>query len=482
MIVEINQKTRRVEIEEMDAHEFRTWVEVEAQLVCYRLQFGKHGAFKVKATMGVDMAMTCLRSVEFRRQQPQLLRVNMVRLPIQRKDGRWELLPNGYDEVSGILTFAPDWEYDETMPLETAVHILDDLDSEFPFQDARSRAVFRAALVSQYGYFLQPLDAKRLNFLFHATGNGSGTGKTLLVEILLTIAWMYASVDSMPDDTGKMRDRLDTAVREAKPYVLFDDLEQGYLKSGMLNAFMTATWWSGRKFHAQEEFMEPKSPVVFLTANGLDISPDISRRVLTCDLFTPEADLQERKIKREIDAEWIRSDAVHQQLCSALWTVIRAWRDSNREYDGRVIRGYESWSRIFGAICMHAGFGDPCGARESDSYGNSEFNDMTELVSAMAEGVEKATELEFSDVVAICREHNCFAHIIKGKLVKRRGEDGEFEEFVASDECNSSLGKQLARYGGKTFVTRDGRRVIFDKRGKNRQRRYLIQVAAAAPK
>ncbi len=472
--VGVHEITGRIEIEEMTAHRFRSWV--EEHMICYRHMFSKHGATKVKQTMGVDMSQTCLESDEFRRRQPRLLRVNTVRLPIKRKDGRIELLPAGYDGESCILTIAPTWEYDEAMTMEAAKCILDDLDREFPFQDPRSKAVFRAAMMGQFGYFLQPLDAKRLNFLFHA--NSSRSGKTLLVEIILTLAWSYASVDAMPDDTGKLRDRLDTAVREAKPYLVFDDLEQNFLRSGMLNAFMTATWWSGRKFHSQEEFQEPKTPVVFLTANNLEVTTDIAGRTLTCDLFTPEADAQEREIERPIDVEWIRTPTVHRQICSAMWTLIKLWRDGGRPHEGKIVAGYHEWSRIFGGIAISAGFGDPCLPRESDGYGASEYGDMRELVSRLSEGVEKAVEYEFIDVVLACRELNCFAYLIKGRLTKVKDADGDREEFVPSDETNSSLGKLLGRYGGKSFVTKTGKRVVFDKRGKNRHRRYVLQVVA----
>ena len=471
----VNDVTGRIEIEEMTAHRFRSWV--EAYLVCFRYQFSKHGAQKVRQTMGVDMAQTCLESDEFRRLQPRLLRVNTVRLPIKRADGSIDLLPDGYDSASCILTIAPKWDYDEEMTAEQAVHVLDDLDREFPFQDPRSKAVFRAALLSQFGYFLQQLDAKRLNFLFHA--NSPRSGKTLLVEIVLTLAWSYASIDAMPDDTAKLRDRLDTAVREAKTYLVLDDLEQTFLRSGTLNAFMTATWWSGRKFHSQEEFQEPKTPVVFLTANNLEVTPDIAGRTLTCDLFTAEADAQERAISRPIDAEWIRTPAVHRQLCSALWALIKAWRDNGRQHEGRIVAGYHEWSRIFGGIVMHAGFGDPCAARESDGYGNTEYGDMRELISKLAEGVEKSAEYEFGEIVNTCRELNCFGHLIKGRLVKEKEAGYEREVFVPSDETNSSLGKLLGRYGGKSFVTKAGQRVVFDKRGKNRHRKYVLQVVAA---
>lgn len=471
--VTMDELTGLEEVEEMDGHRFRDWV--ENHLMCYKELISKNGAYRVKATMALDTANTCLASDGFRRQQPRLLRVNHVRLPIQRKSGAIELLPAGYDAESCILTVAPGWEYDETMTVEQAKHVLDDLDREFPFQDARSRSVSRAALLSQFGYFLQAMDSKRLGFLFHA--NSTGSGKTLLVDIALTLAWKYAVIEAMLDDPSKFRDRVDTAILESQPYLVFDDLDQTYLKSGALNSFMTADWWGGRLFHAQRSFRGPKTPVVFITANNLEIAPDIERRTLRCDLFTMQADVQERKVERVITAQWVRSPVVHAQICSALWTLIRSWRDGGRPKGARVVAGYHQWCEIFGGILVHAGMGDPCAPAPSDGFGNTEFQDMHAMLTVLAEGVTKVQEYEFQDLVQVCREQNCFPHLLEGKMQRGKGEEGDEAWFELSPKANSRFGLLLMKYGGKAFLLKDGRRAIFDHRGKNRNKRYMIAIA-----
>jgi hypothetical protein len=300
------------------------------------------------------------------------------------------------------------------------------------------------------------------------------------VEIALTLAWRFAAVDSMPDDQGKLRDRLDSAVREAATYVTLDDLDLSYVKSGLLNAFMTAEWWQGRKFHTQETFMEPKTPVVFLTGNNLELTPDLSGRLLVCDLFSPDADPQSRKAPtRIIESAWLRQPVVHAQLVSALWAVVRAWRDGGRSHEGRVVAGFASWCRMYAGMVMHAGWPDPCAPRGGeDGYGNTEYQDMRELISFMAEGVEKEAEWPFIDIARACHERGCFPHMMEGKMeVKKDASSGEMvESFVPTAKCNDRLGKVLRAYGGKAFITKDGRRVVFDRRGKNRHRVYLVQV------
>jgi hypothetical protein len=470
--VSVNEKTFQSEIRAVSPHRFRDWVE-RRLMVPFRYAFNRNGAIKVKQTMGVEHALTCLESDSFSEQQSRLLRVNRVRLPYLRKNGHIELLPEGYDEESSILTIGPGWEYDEEMTPDQARHKLAHLIREVPFQDERSRAVFFAGMFSQYGYFLQPLGSKRMNFLFHA--NSQGTGKTLLAQVILTTAWKVASIDAMPDNAKDLKDRLDTAVREAKPYVVLDDIDRAYLKSGVMNSFMTASWWSGRKFHAQEEFTEPKTPVIFMTANNLELTPDISRRTLVCDLFAPEANLTDRVIESPIDDTYIAEPTIHAQICSALWALMKEWRDSGRKHEGKEINGYQSWCRIFGGLTMSAGFGDPCIARDSDEYIDTEKADIHALMSRLAEGVEKTAEFEFHDIVDICRELNCFPHMIKGKMVKFTEGEEKIMVFEPTSETNSNVGLLLGRYGGKTFMVQ-GRKVLFDKRGKNRHRRYVLQV------
>ena len=471
--VEWNGAKRRYEIAMMDPHDFRTWV--EHFCTPHKVAFNKHGATKVKQTMGVDDAKTCLRARDFCLKQPQLLRVNPVRLPIARADGTIELLPPGYDGESCILTLPPPWEYDETMDVAAAVSIMEDVVKEFPFQDARSKTVALAMFVANFGYFLQPLTASRLGFFMNA--NSTGAGKTLLVELALTVPWLFATIESLPDQESKIRDRLDTAVREAKPYLVLDDLDTSFVRSGLLNSFMTSTTWGGRKFHAQEEFNEAKTPVIFFTGNNIEMTPDIARRTLSCELFDPQSNVADRPILKPIDAEWMRTTAVHQQVCSALWALIRHWRDTGRKHDGREVRGYHPWSRIFGGIMMAAGLGNPCEPSQTEGIGNTEYQDMVALITRLAEGVTKVAEFEFGDIVQICRDLNCFEHALDGRLVKHKSGDEEYAEFELTAKSKSILGKNiLGKYGGKVFSTKDGKRVVFDKRGKNRHRRYTLEV------
>jgi hypothetical protein len=422
-----------------------------------------------------------LRADEFTRRQPRLVRIHSVRLPILRDDGRVELLPVGYDAESGIYTLPMGFDYDEKMTLEEGAFIMRDLHREFPFADrkddgnSRSQAVHMANFLSQFGYMLLPRESRRLNFLYNA--NAPRSGKTLLVELILNTVHGRAAIDNMPDDRNKLRDRLDTAVLSGATHLVFDDLE-GFLRNGLLNSFLTAPTWSGRKFHTQDEFIAEKSPVVMLTGNNVEMTPDVAGRTLTCDLYREEADDQAQRIEKPIDGDYVKSKGVRAQLLSALWAIVKAWRDGRPHEASRVISGYQRWSSVFAPMVSLSGFGDPLEPAPEGAFGgNTEFADMCTLVSTLAEGVAKMREVEFQEIVSVCRETGCFEHLMEGKLVWVDGENEErWQEFQLSPSASSRLGKLLSgRYGGQRFMTRHGQ-IRFGSRGRNRHKRYVIEV------
>ena len=90
---------------------------------------------RVKVTMSKDTASGTLASPQFMNQQRKLSRVNNVRQPVLRANGRIELLPEGYDPESGVYTMPGAVVIREDMSIDEAREILLDLHREFPFCD-----------------------------------------------------------------------------------------------------------------------------------------------------------------------------------------------------------------------------------------------------------------------------------------------------------------------------------------------------------
>lgn len=483
--VTIDPETGR--IEDMDVHRFRTYV--ETQCVCFVAQFSKKGYSELPATMMTEEARGCLASDIFRFQQRKIQRVNFVRLPVVRADGRIELLPKGYDAESEIYTMENALEYDTKWDLERAKLFLDDLLSEFPFTDARSKAVHITAMLAMFGTTLQLMQAKRLNFVYRA--NQSRAGKSLLAQTAVVPVCGPASIQGIPESKEEFKKILDTEALNGSSYIFFDDIARK-LVNPTLNSFLTANVWTGRLMNTQKKFTVPQNAIVFMTGNNLELSQDLAGRCLMVDLYVGEADVQARKINRVMDELYLAKLDVRRDCLSALWALVKAWDSAKpdaRPSSSSVVVGFQTFSNIFGGIVEHAGYGDPMAIDVADVA--PDYGDMLAIVERVAEGVTDRREFEFNELISVCRELHAFEWHLEGKVGKKKivhtekDEEGkvvgveevETETFELTAANKSWFGKLFSmQYGGTIFTLAEGRRARFGKRGKNRKRRYIIEM------
>ena len=80
---------------------------------------------------------------------PEVERVNEVRLPVVRASGKVELLSEGYDKESKILTVYDSPRYSTEMPVTEARAFMDGLFERFPFcRPKKSKAIALAAMLT----------------------------------------------------------------------------------------------------------------------------------------------------------------------------------------------------------------------------------------------------------------------------------------------------------------------------------------------
>lgn len=476
-------------IEDMYAQRLRTYV--DRQAVCYEEQYTKKtGVTVIPETMSVDEARGCLAADSFCYPLRKLARVNFVRLPVMRKDGRVELLPNGYDQESEIITMKDGLDYPTDWTLERAKFFLEDFFSEFPFENERSKAVHFCGMIAVYAASLLPTGAKRLNFAYRA--NRPRAGKGLLAQsALVGPCGPFVQIQAMADSKEEFKKILDTEALNGSPYIFFDEVENK-LRNRMLNAFLTATVWTGRLMNSQKKFAVPQSSIVFIAGNNIDLSADLSGRFLLIDLHVAEADAQSRPIARVIDEVYLARDEVRADLLAAMWALVRSWNEATpgaRPAPSSVYRGFELFSNIYGGIIQHAGFGNPMESTAAEV--DPDFADMKAVIEKLSDGVEDHAEYDFNDIIDACRELNAFEWHLEGRMVKskRQVKDPELggttseeaERWELTPGKKSWFGKLFSdQYGGTKFTLTDGRRAQFGKRGKNRQRRYTIQILPAA--
>ena len=482
----------------MTAERFLTWVSETAGVVIYEEVESGRGAMRktdrFRRTLPLTSARACLQSDAFYNKLRKLERVNSVRMPVMRRDGRMELLAEGFDDASGVFTLPSDVKIDEAMPFEKGVSIINDFYSEFTWADmdtatgqSRSKAVAITGAFALFGLGLQRTEAARMGFVGRA--NTQGGGKSLALQIAISASF------GLPKNTPRsgeeeMRKVLDSAAMQGASYLFFDNLKK-HLESPLLEAFMTTPVWGGRVMGTQTFFEAKKSTILLITGNNLTLSPDLQRRLLQCDIFVENFDLQEQRLRRELNPVVLARPEVRGEFLSALWAVMRHWDKSGRPPAGTKERPYRvatfaEWSDIFGGIVQCAGWGNPLVKPAEDQSADQKTPHQRQLVEQLAGGIKedaKWIDYTFQELIDCCREFELFNWIIEGRM--REGDGGK-EYFQVSDRIASSMGRmftdEMSGKKGRVYVIEGDRRVRFVKKGDGRAKRYRIELIAPAAK
>lgn len=485
-VLVVNHETRA--LDEIKPEAFRTWV--EKHVACFKVVKMKVGKAvelqQILRTMPLDVAIGVLHAGQFFGKLRQVDRVNQVRLPFLNAAGALALLPDGYDESTRTWTFNAGFNYDEGMTVDVAVGTIMDTIKEFPFNtavidgrdsgmpDPRGQAVVFLMMLNFFAQGLLPRNALRPAFI--VTANSQGTGKSLLIKLAIIPVAGSCALASLtgPEELRKV---LDASTLAGKPYIAFDNIV-GRIGGAELEAFLTSSTWEGRVMGTQKMFTANQTCSVYISGNGARVTPDMARRSLWVELFTNESDPLSRKVKNVMDDASLSEPEFRAKILSSMWAIVRHWDTSGRPRGGRVIPSFESWSRIFGGIVEAIGFNDPLKPAELTIGGDEDFADMrlmlNELHEDMIKEESREIELEFFELVELCRTKNLFKDHIQ--FTERKGKDGEVIEDI-HPKSKSWLGKYFTKQMGKVYrVGEDGTsRVSFGVKGQHRSRRYLIR-------
>jgi hypothetical protein len=430
---------------------FRCWA--EKFFVGYRAKIIGENSFVFNVTMSDAEARGTLAAPQFTDALRRIRRVNQVRLPIIGADGKLALLPEGYHAATETLTLQG-MNYNLDMPLHVAVDTIRDLISEFRFADGeRSQAVSVAATMGLFANQLVPEKSLRPCFILLA--NAEGAGKTLLAQICMVPTLGSLPIGTKADDEDEVRKAVLTAVREARSVIFMDNLK-GRLSSGALEAFLSAPIWSDRKLGVNESITGDNLATVFITGNGLTVSPDIRRRSLFVELHLEDERAEDRKFQRLLDLPTLLE--MRPKVLAALWAMVREWDGKDRPLPSRGHSAFSSWAKIVGGIVEASGFACPLATADIVAAADSDGEDMRQLVKAMA---VEPTSRAFAELIELAHAHGLFENIIG------TNDDGE-----------------LGRREKTTFsrmLTRYDRRLVLNYRfiveGKGKTRRYKAEKA-----
>ena len=192
-----------VSLVKLDSESLRSYGDDQAFL--HTIEKSGEEFVKIRQSMRKDIASAVLSSRVFLEQQREVWRVNAVPMPVIRDDGRLELLEQGFDHESQILTMPSSMKY-RLMPVEEAVTFFKNLTAGFPFPDRDPSTGLSHALCVHMAAWLTPfvlsmLPRQALIPMFIYSSNRQGSGKSLLVKMILYC--IFGSASSIPFGTDE---------------------------------------------------------------------------------------------------------------------------------------------------------------------------------------------------------------------------------------------------------------------------------------
>ncbi len=411
-----------------------TWLRAWAEkyVVCYRVRRTGARDICMANTMSDDAARVVLQAPQFLEKLRRVERFHPCGMPIIRSNGTLELLPKGYDAESMTFT-AHGSQYPHDMKITDALGVIEEIFAEFPFADnGRSKAVAISAMLTVYAGGIMPGGSTRPVFLY--LGNAEGTGKTTCAR-LAGIAYGAVAAEAAPTDETEWQKKLLSVVIAGRRLIVFDNLK-GFLNSPSLEAYTTASSYSGRILGVSKEFEGEASATVLITGNGLTVSPDMRRRSLIVELFMSELRAEDRRFTRRLDDPALL--ALRPRILAACWSLVRSWNDAGRPPATRNNASFPRWCDTIGGIVEHAGFSCPTIPAEVHAMGDTDTRDIAKLGAEMVEG----TRYTFGQIVELCSDHGLFE-----RFTENREHDGNL-----SRSAKSGFPKALRRYDRRTIA------------------------------
>lgn len=286
----------------------------------------------------------------------------VTRAPILRSDGSICTSP-GYDPETRLYYYPQPGMRLGEIPANPDVHDVDaaidqlsEIIADFPFADDASRANALALLLT---LLMRPVIAGHVPLAI-VDAPVQGTGKSLLVTVLATIALGTVCGESVPSSGSNAEDewrkKITSLLLRGTPFVLLDNVADGTaIDSPALAAVLTTDEWSDRKLGSSESIVLPVRAVWAATGNNLRVEGDMPRR---CYLVRLDANAEQPWVRegfRIADLEQHVHDH-RAELLAAAFTVIRGWYVAGcPQFVVPRLGGFDGWARTVGSVLANAG-------------------------------------------------------------------------------------------------------------------------------
>lgn len=280
--------------------------------------------------------------------------LGIAEAPVMRPDGSLLERP-GYDASTRLYAaFEPIAldvpEHPTQTQVEAARDLLLELVCDFPFVDQASRANALAALLTMP---LRPMFPCAPLFGIDATT--AGTGKTLLVDAIATVALgRKLAAMTLPEGEEEIRKTISAELRAGTPATMLDNVTRP-LEGASLCALLTSSSYKARILGITEMLDVEHASTWFATGNNLTPKDDMVRRFAWIRIDAQMANPETRAGFRHRLPEWALAE--RPRLLGAIFTLARAWIDAGRpKPTGEAMDlGGSGWWHTIGGVLEVAG-------------------------------------------------------------------------------------------------------------------------------
>ena len=468
--------------EVMTPGKFCGWIEEFAIVKCG----GMNASRRVRDSLSREEAALILEQSVFREKLRVLNGVHEMRLPVRRRaeDGslKWEFLPLGYDEGTGIFTtgnlsYEMDWSWEKSRAF------LDEHGEEYPFlwpevdgkasageiSTNRSWSVVVAAMLGMY--LRAGFEPGKRRPMIVGLGNQAGTGKSTLIHMILSPVMGMSADNKFPKDEDRLDLELDSAVLSGAAYLFFDDMKSS-LASTKLNAFITSGMRSGRVLGSKDTFSMPHSCQIFVTGKDVKLTQDLQRRALIYEMFLAK-DVQGRKFRRVIDTAYLCSRETRAQFLAALCGLVRHGLGMLEASGGKMpdvgcLATFEDYTATVGGFCVMAGYTNPIVPPDLSAGGAEDEDEMRTLLVKAASEAEWNHEFDRKELVELARRDSLLEYLV--------GTEGE----KLDSQMMIRWGRKLQSWRGRQLTDAHGREFQFGYQRKTKGAKYPLIFLSGA--
>lgn len=247
--------------------------------------------------------------------------------------------------------------------------------SDFPFKSGVDESVALACLMAA---------ADRVNLdnipltVFNAPT--AGTGKSLLVDVIGVVSsGKPVSVLSQGKDEAEMEKRLHSAVLRGDTLINIDNVEQP-LGGDVLCQILTQPVLRVRPLGVSKLLDVEKSCQIVATGNNLELSGDVVRRSLICNL---DAGVERPELRTfKYDARKRALDQRH-DIVDHVLTIIKSYLLHSAHEGPSALGSFERWSSRIRNPLVWLGMVDPCISQEQIRQNDTRLEAHTGLLTIL---------------------------------------------------------------------------------------------------